>query len=155
MMEEEGRVVKVEAGYAIVHTERGSACDSCSSKASCHALGGTDGKVMEMRVVNDIGAVVGDRVKIAIDSVVLLKSSFLIYIVPLVFMIAGGIIGDSYAREYMPGSDPDLVAGGAGIVCLVISFLLIKLWSKGLDKKREYQPRIVAILNREPLTPGT
>ena len=147
-MEEEGRVVRVEKGYAIIHAERGSACDGCGMKASCHALGGAEGKVMEMRARNEIGAVVGDRVKVAIDSVVFLKSSFLIYIVPLIFMIAGGIIGNSYARSYMPGSDPDLVAGMAGVVSLVISFLLIRLWSRRLEKKKEYQPRIVAILNR-------
>ena len=149
MMEEEGRVVRLEDNYAIIHTERGSSCDGCGAKASCHAMsGGESGKTMEMRVVNDMGAKMGDTVRVAIESVVLLKSSFLVYIVPLIFLIAGGIVGDNYARANMPGSDPDTVAGLAGIVCLIISFLLIRVWSKSLDKKPEYQPKIVRILNR-------
>ena len=146
-MEEEGSVIKLENGYAIVQTEKGSACSGCGSKASCHAMGGTDGKIMEMSAVNDINAKVGDRVVIAIDSVIMLKSSFLIYIVPLVVMIAGGVMGDSYAREHMPASDPDLVAGATGIICLIISFLGIKLWSKGLEQKAQYRPKIIRIVN--------
>lgn len=148
MMEEEGRVVKVDDGFAVVQIEKGSSCSGCGSKASCHAMGGANGKIMETRAVNNINAQVGDRVLIAIDSVVMLKSSFLIYIVPLVFMIAGGIMGDSYAREKMPDSDPDLIAGAVGITCLVLSFFLIKLWSRNLEKKAAYQPNISRILNR-------
>ncbi len=148
MMEEEGVVVRLENEFAIIHAERGSSCEGCSSKSTCHSLSGTDNKIMEMKARNEMVAVVGDRVKVAIDSIIFLKSSFLVYIVPLLFMIMGGIAGDSYARKYMPGSDPDLVAGGAGVICLIVSFLLIKVWSKGLENKREYQPVIIAILNR-------
>ena len=36
------------------------------------------GKIMEMKAVNEINAEVGDRVVIAIDSIILLKSSFLV-----------------------------------------------------------------------------
>ena len=149
MFEEEGRVVKVEEGYAIVHTERGSSCDGCGAKASCHALGGSDNsKTMEMKVINDIGAETGDKVKVAIDSLVLLKSSFLVYVLPLVAMITGGILGENYAKNNMPAHDPDLFAGGVGILCLVVSFLFIRFWSRNLEKKREYQPRIIRITGR-------
>ena len=147
MMEEEGSVVRVESGYAVVRAEKGSGCEGCGSKASCHAMGGADGKMMEIKAINDVNAQVGDRVRVAIDSVVLLKSSFLIYIVPLVFMIAGGIAGDSYARSNMPDSDADLIAGSVGIFSFLISFIFIKMWSKNVEKKAQYRPRIIRILN--------
>ncbi len=133
MLEEEGKVVKVEGEIAIIHAERGSSCGGCSAKSACHAMSGDNSKMMEMKAINDLGAKEGDRVKVAIDSIVFLKSSFLIYVVPLVVMIAGGIAGDSYARNYLPYSDADLVAGGVGITCLIISFLLIGVWSRSLD----------------------
>jgi len=146
MMEEEGRVVAIDGRFAIIHTERGSSCDGCHAKSTCHSMSDTDGKTMEMRAVNDIGASRGDLVKVAIDSTVLLKSSFLVYIVPVVVMIIFGVIGDSYARSSMPGADPDLVAGGVGITAFVITFLLIKVWSRSLDNNPEYQPRVVRIM---------
>ena len=146
MLEEEGIVVRVEEGYAFIHTQRGSSCDGCSAKSSCHSMADAGSYIMEMRAINDMGATVGDRVKVAIDSIVFLKSSFLIYVLPLIVMITGGVIGDSYARSNMPGADADLVAGAVGITCLVISFLLIRLWSKSLEKKREYQPQIIRII---------
>lgn len=146
MMEEEGRIVAIDGRFAILHTERGSSCDGCHAKSSCHSMSDTDGKTMEMRAVNDIGASMGDRVKVAIDSAVLLKSSFLVYIVPVVVMIIFGVIGDSYARGNMPGSDPDLVAGATGITAFIITFLLIKVWSRSLDDNPDYQPRIVRII---------
>ncbi len=147
MMEEEGSVVKVEAGYAIVKAERGSSCEGCGSKASCHAMSGSEGKSMQIRAINEIGARVGDRVLVAIDSGVMLKSSFLIYIVPLVFMIIGGILGDAYAQSNMPGADADLVAGATGITFLILSFVLIKFWSKSVERKSKYHPKIMRILN--------
>jgi sigma-E factor negative regulatory protein RseC len=146
MLEEEGKVVKVEEGYAFIHTERGTSCDGCGAKSYCHSMSDKDGNIMEMRTINDMGAKVGDRVKVAIDSIVFLKSSFLVYVLPLIVMITGGLIGDSYARSNMPESDVDLVAGSVGITCLVISFLLIRLWSKRLEKRKEYQPRIIKII---------
>ena len=146
MLEEEGIVVKVEEGYAFIQTERGTSCDGCSAKSSCHSMSDTDGSIMEMRAINEMGAKVGDRVKVAIDSIVFLKSSFLVYVLPLIVMITGGIIGESYAKNNMPGADADLVAGAVGITCLVISFLLIRVWSKSLEKKREYQPQIIRII---------
>lgn len=146
MLEEEGRVVRIEDGYAIIHTERGTSCDGCSAKSSCHTMTDSSSSLMEMRAINSVGAKVGDRVKVAIDSIVLLKSSFLVYVLPLIVMIAGGIIGDNYARKNMPGSDPDLIAGAVGIVSLVISFLLIRLWNKSLEKKKEYQPQVIRII---------
>lgn len=148
MLEEEGIVVRVEEGYAFIHTQRGSSCDGCSAKSSCHSMADAGSNIMEMRAINDMGAEVGDRVKVAIDSIVFLKSSFLIYVLPLIVMITGGVIGDSYARSNMPGADADLVAGAVGITCLVISFLLIRLWSISLEKKREYQPQIIRIIGR-------
>ncbi|MDH3974625.1 MAG: SoxR reducing system RseC family protein [Deltaproteobacteria bacterium] len=146
MLEEEGKVVKLEGGYAIIHTERGSSCDGCSAKSSCHTMSDSGGRLMEMRAINSVGAQVGDRVKVAIDSIVLLKSSFLVYVLPLIVMIAGGLLGDNYARNNMPASDPDLVAGAVGIACLVLSFLLIRLWNKSLEKKKEYQPQVIRII---------
>ena len=146
MLEEEGMVIGLEDGYAIIQTERGSSCDGCHAKSSCHSMGDAQGSIMEIRAINDMGAKVGDRVKVAIDSIVFLKSSFLVYVLPLIVMIAGGIIGESYAKNNMPGADADLVAGSVGITCLVISFLLIRIWSKSLEKKREYQPQIIRII---------
>jgi sigma-E factor negative regulatory protein RseC len=154
MMEEEGRVIANDGRFAIIHTERGTSCDSCHAKASCHSMSDTGGKAMEMRAVNDIGASRGDIVKVAIDSTVLLKSSFLVYIVPVVIMIIFGVIGDSYARNNMPGSDPDLVAGAVGITAFIITFLLIKVWSRSLDNKPEYQPRIIKIIGSSSLHQG-
>lgn len=146
MMEEEGVVVKLEDGKAIIHSERGSSCSKCSSKSACEALGGSGGKTMETRAINEVGATVGDTVKFAIDSVVFLKSSFLIYIVPLVVMIIGGILGEGYAEKNLQEWDSDLVAAIAGLFSLVIAFLLIKLWSKSVEKKAKYQPQVTAIL---------
>ncbi len=106
---------------------------------------------METRAINEVGATVGDTVKFAIDSVVFLKSSFLIYIVPLLFMIVGGILGEGYAEKYLPEWDSDLFAAITGLFCLAIAFLLIKLWSKSVEKKAKYQPKVTAILKHNEI----
>ena len=98
MATEKGIVTKLESTTTWVTTTRTSACETCAAKSACRTLGG--GKEMEVEALNPVGAKMGDRVVIGFETSALVKISFLIYIVPIISMILGAIIGQKIALSY-------------------------------------------------------
>jgi len=88
-MEEKGRIVKVDNGVAEVEMERTSAC------ARCGICLESSGDRMILYAKDSVGAHPGDEVLISLESKEVLKAAFLIYIFPLVGLIAGYFLGRS------------------------------------------------------------
>ena len=88
MAKEEGIIITTDpgAGTARIRTARTDACESCTAKGACDMIGG--GKEMEVEAVNGVGAKVDDRVVFDIESASVLKATFLIYLFPVLCMIA-------------------------------------------------------------------
>jgi sigma-E factor negative regulatory protein RseC len=147
MLEEAGVIVRVEGELAIVKTKRSSMCDGCHSGGFCKALGG--GSDMEVAARNEVGANVGDEVKVTVASKTFLKASFLVYMVPVAALILGALVGTKVGPTLSPGASSDLFPVVFGIVFLVLSFVLMKLWSKGSKGGEQYCPVVSEILHGE------
>ncbi len=91
MATEQGLVIRVDSTGTWVQTGKSEACESCSSKGACHTLGG--GKAAEVPVLNPIGAGIGDRIVLKMDSSRLLKATFLVYMFPILMLILGAGAG--------------------------------------------------------------
>jgi sigma-E factor negative regulatory protein RseC len=145
MATEKGIVIRLEDSAAWVKTSRSSACEGCSARKGCHIT--ADGQDMEVRAANDIGARVGDRVLVGIASASVLKISFLLYMFPVLLMIAGAAIGQQVAAALgMQGSVP---AALGGVACFAVAFGVIRIRSRRLAARKEYQPRIVRVISRQ------
>ncbi len=143
MIEETGIVVDVTAnGIARVRCVRSSACDHCDAKSACHAGHGREERVVE--ALNGPGARIGDRVVIAIGSDTLLRSSFLVYIVPLVALVFCSLVAKALAPRLLPDVDPELVTALSGISGLLLALVGLKLRQKRFDAE-SYLPRIVRV----------
>jgi len=127
---EEGVVIRVDASGTWVKTIRSDACDSCSSKSSCHSLGG--GKEMEVAAINPIGARVGDRVVLKMDSAAFLKGTFLIYMFPVLLLVAGAALGEwtSAAFDLHPPL-PSILFGFGGLCVMVEGRCLLSSYCTG------------------------
>jgi sigma-E factor negative regulatory protein RseC len=143
MSTEEGSITKVTEDKAWVRVRRGTMCDTCKSRTACSVIGG--GETMEAEALNTANAQVGDRVLLNIPTKSLWKISFILYMLPVIFLIAGVIIGMDLAKYY--ALEPELGALLLGVVGCAISFLPIKLFAKHIRKNKEYTPEIVRILN--------
>lgn len=144
MATEEGIVTKTvpETGAAWVKTARTDACESCTAKGACNMMGG--GKDMEVEAVNKIGAKVDDRVVIAFESSSLLKASFLIYIFPVICMIAGALLGQNLSHKY--DLNESLFSAGSAFIFFAAAFLIVKIKGNRMAQKDTYRPSIVKIL---------
>ena len=80
-----GNVYKISGNYAHVKTPRPKACESCSNYAIC------SGKDVDMKVLNNIGAKIGDNVEVEIS-----EDQRAIYIMAYIFLVPVALIFIGY-----------------------------------------------------------
>jgi len=132
-------VVRTRDGmFANVEVEQGG-CGRCHEKGGC---GGQQLTQMFCKgsktyhVENTIGAVVGDRVTIAIAAGSISRTANLAYILPLIATVAGAVLGASF------GGDLSAVMGaGIGIS---IAFLYVIARSRSTTENFADRPHIIS-----------
>ena len=144
MATEQGLVIRVDSTGTWVKTGKSEACESCSSKGACHTLGG--GKEVEVPVLNPIGAGIGDRIVLKMDSSRLLKATFLVYMFPILMLILGAGAGEWVARS--AGIDSPALPALLGFGFLAAGLLIMRVLANRLARKDAYRPRIVKILGK-------
>ena len=119
MIEETGRVVALEEGAVWVETLRKSTCSSCSANAGCGqglmdklGVGRQRGFV---RVLSDLQLALDDVVVIGIREDVLLRTAVLVYLLPLLGLLAGALLASSLGLT-------------EGLIILASMFSLLLVW---------------------------
>lgn len=145
MIEERGEVTAVNPPYALVVTQRHSSCGSCSAKGcGTGALSQVfAARSQALRVLNPIDARAGEQVVLGLEEGALVRGSLAVYIVPLLTMIAGGVLGETLApslslqaTEYL-----SLPAAFAG---LAAGFF----WVRRFGRRMMNDPRFMAVILR-------
>lgn len=117
MIEEEARVIAIDAQWALIAVEKTSSCGGCHANQSCGTRSIADYfnfKPPQIRVRNRIGAKAGDRVLVSVSDSTLVSVSLLMYIVPLLLMIAGAVFVRMLPIEHT-GEGWQILAGLAGL----------------------------------------
>ena len=141
MIVEMGEVVDSRDGFAVVLVKRSSACEGCGAKGACHAFGG--GRDARVSVENDVGAKTGDLVEIGIEEASLVKASFLVYIVPIIALLLGAATGQHFSEQI--GISEEGAAAFCGLLALIGSLVIIRLFDPIFKKRRSMRPRIIRI----------
>jgi sigma-E factor negative regulatory protein RseC len=136
MASEEGIVTKIDGAMAEVKTVKSDACASCSAKGFCHDAG----REMTVTVVNSANARPGDRVRLEIATGAYVKVMFLLYIVPVIALMAGAGIGLAVGGE-------DAAALGA-LIGFALSVVVVRIKGRRMGAMSAYQPRIARVLER-------
>ncbi len=147
MLEEQGKVVAVDVGFAWVETQRKSACGSCSVNKGCGT--GVISKVVgqratQVRALNRINAKVGDEIVIGLNDQALVRGSLAIYAAPLIAMLFAALLGDLVGQELQLNSGEGLtiIFGLAG---LGVGFLWVRNFSRRIADDIRYQPVILRL----------
>jgi sigma-E factor negative regulatory protein RseC len=144
MATEEGVVIKIESTTAWVKTTKTDACKACAARSSCHSMGG--GKEMEVEAINHAGAQVGQRVVLSFDTSPLLKATFLLYVFPILTMIAGAFVGQNLAPNF--NVDSSFMSAIFGFLFFGITILFVRSKGNKLSKKDEYRPKIIRVIGQ-------
>ncbi len=149
MIVEYGTIVELKGRQiAVVICQKQSACKHCPSSGACQI--GDDGKSMLVEAYNQIGAEVGDKVKVVTSTKHFLQSSFVLYILPVIGLLIGAIIGQAIAENTDVALDPQLLAALIGVAFMVGTFLSIRVGTRAL-KREIFMPKITG-LQAEPDT---
>jgi sigma-E factor negative regulatory protein RseC len=150
MATEQGIVIKTDSRATWVKTVKSGNCAGCSAKGSCHAMGASD--EMEVKVINEAGAKVGDRIVLSFETSSLLKATFLLYVFPILLLMVGAAIGQEMAPKF--GFNPSGFSAVMGFTFFFAALLIIKTMANKLARKNEYRPKIIKILNSKVIPPS-
>lgn len=140
MIEDIGRVVKIDGNEAYIEVERSSACASCGLQEAEELAAG--GKVV-FQAYNMAGAGIGDRVKVQVRTGAFTKASLYIYGVPVLFLLIGAVAG-AYAATILKRST-DTMSALFAMAGLVLGFIVLFLLRKR-GNKTEYMPVVVEVM---------
>lgn len=146
MIEERAEVTAVNSPYAQVVTQRRSSCSGCSTKG-CGTGALSElfaARSQEMKVLNPIDAHPGDHVVIGLDEGALLRGSLAVYLVPLLTMIAGGVLGEVLAPSLLPAQGSEYLSLPAAFAGLAAGFF----WVRRFGRRMMNDKRFMAVILR-------
>ncbi|MCP5189780.1 MAG: SoxR reducing system RseC family protein [Pseudomonadales bacterium] len=157
MLVETGRVVAVEADALWVETIRRSTCGGCAARQGCgHGLLNRigDGRSGYIRVLRGPSTQrdscqVNDQVRISIPEQVILRGSAVVYLLPLLCMLATAAL----AEQVLPAA-PQAGAAIGALVGLAVGFGLVRwhAWRHRHDPR--LQPTLLEVLPRAVAVAG-
>jgi sigma-E factor negative regulatory protein RseC len=143
-MKEKAKVIKKEDGQSLVQIIRVSACSHCDEKCML-AEDSHDMEEMEVLVNDPIGAEVGSMVELEMGTKPILFSAFVVYLVPLIAIIAGYFVGSSWLSIFINNGE---IAGIIGsISSFFLSFLILRAFDKKAGSKSYFHPEITRVVN--------
>jgi sigma-E factor negative regulatory protein RseC len=142
-MKEKARVIKKEDGQSLVQIIRVSACSHCEEKCML-AEDSHEMEEMEVLVNDPIGAEVGSMVELEMGTKPILFSAFVVYLIPLVAIIAGYFAGSSWLSVFFNNGE---IAGIIGsVISFFLSFLLLRFFDKKAGAKSYFHPEITRVV---------
>ena len=139
MIETRGIVTAVEGGFALIETERAVGCGQCQGRGcgtgvlSQFACSGS----REIKALNDLGAQAGERVVIGIADGALLKGASVAYVLPLLLLLAGALLGSSY------GAGRDIAAVLGALAGLGAGMALARIYNYRQRANTQFQPVVL------------
>lgn len=134
-MIEEAIVIDIDSQGTKVRMIKTSGCLSCKmdNDDACYHE-----KQYGTRILyadNNVGAVVGDMVVIEIESAKMIKYSFLIYLLPIVFLFVGIGLGSWIASMNPQLGKADNVSAIIGFLTMGLSIMVLFFFLRRADKR--------------------
>ena len=146
MATEQGIVIRTDSKTAWVKTQKTKACEGCSSRGACSVMGG--GEEMEVEALNAAGGKVGDHVVLSFETASLLKATFLVYVIPIIGLLIGALIGQKLASIF--AFNESMLAAISGLLFCGLAIFFVRIKGNRMAQQEEYRPKITRILKPQP-----
>ncbi len=136
-----GIVRSVEGDMAKVCVIAGPGyCESCRHRAIC------DIETGGIEAINLVHAKVGQKVRININALTQLEEILVKYMLPIVALLTGPVLGRAYLPAYFRGTSPDVLSAAGGVFLFLISLLTARVFFRKMEKKSGDKPVIESII---------
>jgi len=135
--EETGIVIATSENKAKVKASRHGDCENCGVCPGDNA--------MVVEVQNPIDASVGQRVAFEIQEANMLLAAFVVYILPLLALLAGAILGGILGNNL--NQNILVYQIGGGILFFAVAVIYMKRYDRAVKKNDLLLPVITKILN--------
>jgi sigma-E factor negative regulatory protein RseC len=143
MAERIGIVLRTfDNGTAEVVTDRRNACGGCEQSHGCRSC--LTSAKMVSKVQNPASAGQGDVVSIYLKQSALWTGAAFLYIVPILWLMAGAFVGASLGRNWDMGETGAAIL--LGLLGLALGFLMARVISKSSSFGPKIVPRIVRVV---------
>jgi sigma-E factor negative regulatory protein RseC len=146
MICEQGKVVSTEDDFVFVEVIQQSSCQACSANKACgtkvlKGLFQTKRHYLKLPFAHlDRKPSLGDQVEIEINEAALLKSSLLVYVVPLLSLVLFAILFD-----WVYGSE--LLAMLGGVIGFAGGLTIARFYALFHARSEQFQPRLSRVVN--------
>lgn len=135
-MKEEGRIIEItDGGMAKLEVLRSDACKTCNL-----CFEGSRGERL-IFAENSLGAKKGDRVTIELNSSVITKLSFLIYLIPIIGLLSGVTVVAQITTS-------EIMRALGGIAGFTVFSSAVFIYLRKTKPKQSYMTRITKILEK-------
>lgn len=149
MIEEHAQVVAIENSFVWVEAQRQSSCASCAAKKGCgnavfQKVFGNKHNVFPISISsssgsNELSVEVGDEVVIGVEEHAVVKNSFIVYALPILFIILFAAVGETFASELLSTSK-ELASIAGALFGLAVSILGLRWYNQVSNNKSGSQP---------------
>jgi len=154
MIEEVAEVKMVGQGYAEILPSMTGSCSSCSSNSSCSSSSdafnfftGRKTEPQTIRVQNPVYAKPGDKVVVGVRSNIVLKSSILAYMLPLITLLIFAALGDVLFSSM--GLNAELGSIVSGLLGLYVGFQIIAGLFNNPTTSQNFEAVILRVIEPE------
>ena len=142
MSAERGIVERVEQGWAWVKTKRSSACANCDSRHHCSIVEGGDQMVVKAK--NTVQAKKGDEVELFLSTRTKLKSTAIVYLIPVLGIFVGAFSADPLSKTL--GLNASLGMVVFTLTGLVSSVFLMRYLANRMAAKQALIPLVKRVI---------
>lgn len=146
MLREKAEVVSRCGSQARIRIHRNSACSQCRAQSACYALD-PEARIVEFSIPDPLNTSVGDTVEIVIRPRSVLTASSLAFLLPVLGLLAGALIGNLLAQNLQLPNDISVLSGAT--LLLVLSLLALIPLARSIGSRPDFQPKISRILQRD------
>ena len=146
MLTEVGRVVALDADSLWVETLRKTTCGTCAAQKGCghgilNRMSSGSRNYIRVLLAGQLSAqyALDDQVRIAIPEQVVVRSSFVMYVLPLFCMLAMAVA----LSKWFPLQPADLMSGLGAVLGFLLGILLVRLHAHRHRDNLEFQPRLL------------
>ena len=142
MRTEIGIVIQKEYGKVLVEADPDASCTTCEAKHGCMMSNETKKRNIWLDTTKEIE--IGDKVSFTIEEKAMVFSSFLLYILPILFLITGVAI-----PHYVLKIKEEGILAISGTFGLLLSFVVIKLISIKIQTKSMFVPKLLDVIAKK------